>query len=127
MIYYTQGDGEHSAFKPMGTDIKFVNELKKYVIEKTLSDYVEMLKSTNLSDVGDLKWKTFLTWVQEKPERIDAIEVAFRQVITDALAATLGAIDGSYLLDEFRGDISLMYEGKQINGELLNLLREHEG
>lgn len=110
----------------MNTDEKFVLELKNQVIGKTLSDYLEMLKSIELDSVSDEGWKAFIAFIRTHPKGNELAEQVLRQIMTDTLSATLGAIDGSYLLSGFRGELTLSYDGEIINGELLPLLREHE-
>jgi len=106
------------------TSEQFVSCIRKELLEMNLSMYMAEMDGS-----GGVHWprlKAFYTRLDDISRQ--DLSFAIRQVMVDTISNLLGILDGSSLLNEYRDEFHLRYDGdsKDLNGQLQDLFLEAE-
>jgi hypothetical protein len=103
------------------TPQQFVSNIRSEVLEQNWATYQSVLSEESLSGSVSQYWpqmaKFSLSLNQEQRKQF---EMAIRQVMVDTISNILGILDGTSILEHYRGDFNLTYndDKKQLNGDL---------
>jgi hypothetical protein len=113
------------------TPKELVASLKRKIVDVQMTHYMRFLAEAHaVSDDRYTQWpRLSKTYRQLSDDEKRALEWGLRQSALEALSGVLGVLDGSVLLQQYRGEFHLFYDedGQQLNGELQDLLLADQG
>jgi hypothetical protein len=99
------------------------SSFRQYSLSFSIEQYARSLsKATNDEKDSYAKARNALSKLNDT-ERADVLGF-LKVVIADSASVILGALDGVHFLDDVSGDLSLSYEGGEIQGDLQDLFIE---
>lgn len=107
--------------------VKFVESLRKSIIEDNLNYYVNTFKDSKTEEVKDPCWTKAITLFQSlNDEKKEVFFSIIRQVQSDTVSNVLGILDGSTYLNDGGTTFELIADEDKINGDLQDLFLELE-
>jgi len=101
----------------------FVEALYDEVVNRPAAEYFTELDQCTQSDIKDDYGKSvWKLWSELTDEQRAVVRSIVRQVAIDTVSHMLGIIDGPTLLNKYRGEFCLTYDGgPPLNGDLQDL------
>jgi hypothetical protein len=107
------------------TPYEFVLGLTTAVVDENNATYRELLLKTDATQAADPYWQRVLRLFGDlTPDQREVLLELTRQVTIDAVANVLGIIDGACRLRGVGDGFQLMYNGRDLGGDLQSLFLE---
>jgi hypothetical protein len=99
----------------------FISSIRSEVLEQNWADYQSALREESVSGSTSQYWPKMAKFnLSLNQEQRKQFEMTIRQVMVDTISNILGILDGTSILEHYRGDFNLTYsdDKKQLNGDL---------
>ncbi len=101
--------------------LKFVEELRRFVIDENHEQYIKSIRNINSEGVTDEYWRSAIkTFNHLDADAQEIFSAILRKVQVDTMSLILGILDGNMILENQEKDFSLTTVGEKepINGTL---------